>query len=654
MADTDIKYTPPRVKSPILEKMKDSPGGPGGPGTPGAKKEIAEKKKALGVIKAQGGLAALLKQMGADAETVEAAELVESMPGGNELLYTMAGEELMKKAGASPKDTKKVRLYCYGGYVEQAYARGGTVKAAAARTRNAGRGEDSMMLHMSPEEYEVIEAMWGPAEINPNTGIGEYGFLSKIWKKVKGAVKKIFKSKIFQVVAPIALSIFAPGLGTAIGGMLGAGSGAVASTVGNALLRGGLSAAGGGDFMSGAISGAISGGLGGLAGEQVGKYINVSPDTANIIGASLASGAGSELTGGDFATGAMQGALGQMMQPTMNKLTESGQEMFGIEDPGAGGILARKTVEPGSASPIVGGGGKELISLDPEVGGMSPVPAGPEELTVFGDPAGAPVVAPPSGGAAPAPAATPSSTDNLIKYGLPLLMGAGALGGGGEETQPIGPYQGGNFNESLPDYQQNRAFSGIDPNAYYTYGQTGAPQSGQHQFVTPTPFGDASQPGPTGGLGVGAGGDQIAALIQQGAPVPFQLVRGGGRRLVNAGYTKDTNTGSWMPPPAELGQGMGQAAGGYQEGEERFVSGAGTGRSDDIPARLSDGEYVIDAESVALLGDGSGKSGAERLDEMRQNLRKHKAKNLSKGGFSHKAKSPENYMGRLRAAAGAA
>ena len=111
-----------------------------------------------------------------------------------------------------------------------------------------------------------------------------------------------------------------------------------------------------------------------------------------------------------------------------------------------------------------------------------------------------------------------------------------------------------------------------------------------------------------------------------------------------------------MPPPPELGQGMpGQAMGGYQEGGERFVSGEGTGRSDDIPARLSDGEYVIDAESVALLGDGSGSAGAKRLDEMRTNLRKHKGKNLSKGGFSHKAKAPANYMSgggmaRLRAA----
>ena len=74
------------------------------------------------------------------------------------------------------------------------------------------------------------------------------------------------------------------------------------------------------------------------------------------------------------------------------------------------------------------------------------------------------------------------------------------------------------------------------------------------------------------------------------------------------------------------------------------VSGPGTGRSDDIPARLSDGEYVIDAETVALLGDGSTQAGSKRLDEFRVNIRKHKGKQLSKGKFSHDARKPEAYL----------
>jgi hypothetical protein len=86
---------------------------------------------------------------------------------------------------------------------------------------------------------------------------------------------------------------------------------------------------------------------------------------------------------------------------------------------------------------------------------------------------------------------------------------------------------------------------------------------------------------------------------------------------------------------------------GYSRGSSResfLVEGPGDGRSDDIPAMLSDGEYVVDAESLALLGNGSPKDGAKKMDEFRINLRKHKGKNLAMGKFSAKAKRLEAYM----------
>jgi hypothetical protein len=60
----------------------------------------------------------------------------------------------------------------------------------------------------------------------------------------------------------------------------------------------------------------------------------------------------------------------------------------------------------------------------------------------------------------------------------------------------------------------------------------------------------------------------------------------------------------------------------YREGA--YVQGEGDGQSDDIPAMLADGEYVIDAETVAQLGNGSNKAGAKMLDEFRENIRAHK------------------------------
>jgi hypothetical protein len=99
-------------------------------------------------------------------------------------------------------------------------------------------------------------------------------------------------------------------------------------------------------------------------------------------------------------------------------------------------------------------------------------------------------------------------------------------------------------------------------------------------------------------------------------------------------------------PPTGMAHGGSLAAkrGGRPSRSSFAVNGPGTGRSDDIPAVLSDGEYVIDAETVALLGDGSSKAGAQKLDDLRVKIRKHKGRRLSQGRFSSDAKKPEAYL----------
>ena len=83
------------------------------------------------------------------------------------------------------------------------------------------------------------------------------------------------------------------------------------------------------------------------------------------------------------------------------------------------------------------------------------------------------------------------------KYAMPLGAAAlGAMGAGysGEyDDSPPDWWQeggGGNFGESLPVYRMRRSFRGLSsPEDYFTYGQPGAPQSGQHLFITPAdPF----------------------------------------------------------------------------------------------------------------------------------------------------------------------
>lgn len=75
-----------------------------------------------------------------------------------------------------------------------------------------------------------------------------------------------------------------------------------------------------------------------------------------------------------------------------------------------------------------------------------------------------------------------------------------------------------------------------------------------------------------------------------------------------------------------------------------LTQGPGTGRSDEIDARLSPGEYVMDAETVSLLGDGSNEAGAAILDQFREQIRAHKGAALAKGEISPDAKSPLDYL----------
>jgi len=65
-------------------------------------------------------------------------------------------------------------------------------------------------------------------------------------------------------------------------------------------------------------------------------------------------------------------------------------------------------------------------------------------------------------------------------------------------------------------------------------------------------------------------------------------------------------------------------------GNPRFLKGGGDGMSDDIPAtiggrqkaRLSDGEFVIPADVVSHLGNGSSRAGAKKLYKMMDNIRR--------------------------------
>lgn len=131
------------------------------------------------------------------------------------------------------------------------------------------------------------------------------------------------------------------------------------------------------------------------------------------------------------------------------------------------------------------------------------------------------------------------------------------------------------------------------------------------------------------GLKAAAGLAQIAKILQGN--------RGGGMAAVG-------NKG-----PGATGWSVGRAAG---SGRKKMASGglalvqdkmSRGGQADRVPAMLSGGEYVMDADVVSALGDGSTQAGAAKLDQMRENIRSHKRASSSKG-IPPKSKDISKYL----------
>jgi hypothetical protein len=94
---------------------------------------------------------------------------------------------------------------------------------------------------------------------------------------------------------------------------------------------------------------------------------------------------------------------------------------------------------------------------------------------------------------------------------------------------------------------------------------------------------------------------------------------------------------------------MGYSLGGYASGgNPRLLRGPGDGMSDNIPAtiadrqpaRLADGEFVVPADVVSHLGNGSTEAGAKKLHEMMNSVRRARTGNPKQG----KKINPNKFM----------
>jgi hypothetical protein len=82
--------------------------------------------------------------------------------------------------------------------------------------------------------------------------------------------------------------------------------------------------------------------------------------------------------------------------------------------------------------------------------------------------------------------------------------------------------------------------------------------------------------------------------------------------------------------------------GGLSSMENRYVEGEGDGTSDSVAAMLANGEFVIPADVVSKLGNGSNEAGAGVLDQFLVEIRKHAHSNGEK--LPPESKGPLGYL----------
>ena len=508
---------------------------------------------------------------------------------------------------------------------QMAMARGGLAMAANA-ARSAGRHGDNQLVHMNRDELGELSKNWGKPTINPQTGMPEF-FLKKIFKSI---------GKVLKIAAPIILSVVAPGLGTAIGTAIGFG-GTAAAIAGGAILGGATSALTGGNALKGALMGGLGGGLGKVAGGFANKTLGLGlgAGAQNVLGGALIGGASGAATGQGFLKGAGQGALGGAIGQLAGGVNAPNAFQQGVQSAGktfgqalTAGYNPKEAAMAGATAGVMRGvtykptpspsaqvvdslkTGQPLTPTDVSQTSLDTVnspglaatngaigsstnltggaPMSPNEIA--GLTANAPNMVASAGAPAPAPASG-GALGNVMKYVGLAGAASSLLSSAPKEIQDavtqLSPQQQEYFNRPSVSFDWNKL-------------QNDAAMSGMS--------------------------------LSQYMANNWNRLSGGAYNVQN-------------PLPTLPGtQTTGMYKGGALSAVSRFARGAGSGRDDVIDAKLSDGEYVIDAETVAMLGDGSSKEGARRLGEMRKKIRQHKGKTLAKGKFSPNAKSPLAYI----------
>ena len=534
-------------------------------------------------------------------------------------------------------------------------------------------------MGLDPQEFIVGSDL---NSINPVTGLPEF-FVKRIFRSVKKAVKSVAKivKKAAPIVLPIAAAAFgvpflgpafgagtfgASFLGSGIGTLIGGGSFKDALKAG--LISGGTAALASGftgsqgffDNVGSTFTGATP--VFDAAGTQIGTQYAASPfaDALGSSAARQASAAASRAQFDKLFSGDLVGAF-------TGEGTLFGETPTSVTDPTTGavkpGFVPTKPITPttpsiGQASPSAGeflanrvpgdlGPGVQVASADPAF-----VPATPTTSTINyapsqGIPTGTPEIN--YAGASPIPTGTPNPGGAMLP-GPVSPRELTTL----EQVQQFTPFAkpvyevpgqaGQYFVGEAAEGAARKAGMAAAEKALGKYADSPAGiakiiEAGDKAAAATMP-GVAQKYGPTLALGAGAaylGGAFDAEEVEQPTagdlegfvadlgPTGFELFEQDPERykVANLDPTQFVPTGTPLIPttfPALLASDGGMAE---VPRREMLVEGPGTETSDDIPAMLSDGEFVMNARSVRGAdpsGNGNRYAGAKNLYDMMRNF----------------------------------
>lgn len=459
-------------------------------------------------------------------------------------------------------------------------------EALFARMRDMG---------IEPERYIVGNEL---NSINPVTGQPEF-FLKKIFKGIKKAVKGVVK--VFKKIAPIVLSIglsFIPGVGPILAGTLGSG-------IGTLIQGGSIKDA----FKAALIGGAVAG---------IGSGIS------NVVKAQIPGGS----AGGTFMEG-IQGALPDLdkIQSTFTGATiptTTGPEVAAL-DPnfGAGpapagydpaGMLASTATDQAGVDAIIG---KTATTATTGAGPLEDVLVTAQRITPqtpgvpeFFTPTVASAVDTIADERALRLPREDTSVTERAKRAYDKISDYAVRGGrtpGEIELQKalegkqaydnvIRQFTGSNPNKAIPDFVYERAFDAME---------AAEAAAGPGFFA---------KYGPLTAAGLGIVG--LAGGFEQPEMGELPDAFGGqtGMDLLTAypGRYGLSAPGSQFQPVTYSANG-GDISFPRRNGA---IYGPGTETSDDIPAMLSDGEFVMTARAVRGAGNGSREAGMRRMYDM--------------------------------------